>query len=310
MVSDQRVISQFLEMLGAERGAAENTLAAYSRDLAHLSENTSSGLLDIDRDQIRGYLSLVRKQGLSARTQARKLSTIRQFYKFLYAEGIRQDNPVVGIDSPRAGQSLPRLLSEKQVSQLLAVAQRHADEKADLKNLRCLALIEILYATGLRVTELVSLPLVSVQSGAPYIYVRGKGGKERLVPLSKRAIRAMEGYIDAMTSQNSGPDSGPNSGQPGKWLFPSRGTKGHLTRHHFARILKQLAGEAGIPPGAISPHVVRHAFATHLLAHGADLRAVQKMLGHSDITTTQIYTHVLEERLKLLVQQKHPLSKG
>ncbi len=310
MASDQRAISQFLEMLGAERGAAENTLAAYSRDLAHLSENTPSGLLDIDRDQIRTYLSLVRKHGLSARTQARKLSTIRQFYKFLYAEGIRQDNPVVGIDSPRAGQSLPRLLSEKQVSRLLEVAQRHADEKPDLKNLRCLALIEILYATGLRVTELVSLPLISVQSGAPYIYVRGKGGKERLVPLSKRAIRAMQGYIDAMTSENSGPDSRPKSGQPGKWLFPSRGTKGHLTRQQFARILKQLAGEAGIPPGAISPHVVRHAFATHLLAHGADLRAVQKMLGHSDITTTQIYTHVLEERLKLLVQQKHPLSKG
>lgn len=306
MVSDGRRINQFLEMLGAERGAAENTLAAYARDLSHLSENTTGRLQDITRDQVRIYLAILQKAGLSARTQARKLSTIRQFYKFLYAEGIRNDNPVTGIDSPRAGRPLPRLLSEQQVSRLLEVAQGQAQgqagEKPNLKTLRSHALIEILYATGLRVTELVSLPLISVQSGEPYIYVRGKGDKERLVPLNRRAIRAIEAYISVMTSQNSG--------QQGKWLFPSRGAKGHLTRHRFAQILKQLAGEAGISPKSISPHVVRHAFATHLLAHGADLRAVQKMLGHSDITTTQIYTHVLEERLKLLVQQKHPLSKG
>ncbi|NOZ41881.1 MAG: site-specific tyrosine recombinase XerD [Alphaproteobacteria bacterium] len=306
MVSDQQLINQFLEMLGAERGAAENTLVSYGRDLAHLLENTPVSLLDINRDHLRNYLVTVQKRGLSARTQARKLSTMRQFYKFLYAEGLRTDNPVTGIDSPRPGRPLPGVLSEKQVARLLATARDQAEEKADIKSLRCHAMVQILYATGLRVTELVSLPLAAVQSGEPYIYVRGKGNKERLVPLNENAIRALAVYIGAMASQSVGG----HSAAARKWLFPSRGATGHLTRHHVARILKQLAGESAILPDHISPHMLRHAFATHLLAHGADLRAVQKMLGHSDITTTQIYTHVLEERLKTLVQQKHPLSKG
>lgn len=300
MASDRLLINQFLEMLGAERAASQNTIESYNRDLNHLLENTGSSLLNIDREHIRAYLVILQKQALAPRTQARKLSTLRQFYKFLYAEGLRGDNPVLGIDSPRAGQSLPKLLSEKQVSKLLETAQNQADQKADLKSRRLHALIELLYATGLRVTELVSLPMVAVQSGQPYIYVRGKGNKERLVPMNERAMGALATYIDAMM---------PLAKKQEKWLFPSRGAKGHLTRHRFAQLLKKLGVDAGILPGQLSPHVVRHAFATHLLAHGADLRAVQKMLGHSDISTTQIYTHVLEERLKSLVQKKHPLSK-
>ncbi|PCI52024.1 MAG: tyrosine recombinase [Alphaproteobacteria bacterium] len=300
MASDRILISRFLEMLGAERGAAQNTLEAYERDLDHLSENNRIGLKDITRDQVRAYLGRLQVQDMSPRTQARKLSSIRQFYKFLYAEGIRDDNPVLGIDSPRIGQSLPKLLSESQVSKLLDMAQSQAEQKADVKSLRLHALIELLYATGLRVTELVSLPRAAVQSGQPYIYVRGKGGKERLVPMNARAIRALAAYGVAMK---------PFFKTGEKWLFPSRGVSGHLTRHRFAQLLKQLGARAGILPRQLSPHVLRHAFATHLLAHGADLRAVQKMLGHSDINTTQIYTHVLEERLKGLVQKKHPLSK-
>ncbi len=297
MDSDRILISQFLEMLGAERGASQNTLESYGRDLTHLSENNNISLKDITRDQVRDYLSILKAQDMAPRTQARKLSTLRQFYKFLYAEGIRDDNPVLGIDSPRLGATLPKLLSEKQVSKLLEIAHSRAEQKGDIKSLRLHALIELLYATGLRVTELVSLPRAALQSGQPYIYVRGKGDKERLVPMNVRAIRAVEAYGDALSQKG------------GKWLFPSRGAKGHLTRHRFAQLLKQLGTDAGILPSQLSPHVLRHAFATHLLAHGADLRAVQKMLGHSDISTTQIYTHVLEERLKLLVEKKHPLSK-
>jgi len=308
MVSDPILINQFLEMLGAERGASNNTLESYARDLDQLSQNSPAPLNDISRDEVRAYLSLLQKTGLAARTQARKLSSLRQFFKFLYGEGLRGDNPALGIDSPRIGQSLPKLLSEDQVSKLLKLVEaraqnKRAQNKSDIKSLRLHALIELLYATGLRVTELVSLPLGAVRSGQPYIFVRGKGNKERLVPMNDRAIKALEAYIEAMTSLS--PDSSSN-----KWLFPSRGAKGHLTRHRFAQLLKKIGAEAGILPSQLSPHVLRHAFATHLLSRGADLRAVQKMLGHSDITTTQIYTHVLEERLKSLVQQKHPLSKA
>lgn len=302
MASEHRLISQFLEMLGAERGAAQNTLESYERDLNQLSEYSDVSLKDITRAQLRAYLVKLQSRAMAARTQARKLSTIRQFYKFLYAEGIRDDNPSLGIDSPKLGQTLPKLLSESQVSRLLECAQNQAqnqtEQSQDLKSLRLHALIEMLYATGLRVSELVSLPLMAVRSGQPYIYVRGKGDKERLVPMNGRAIRAVETYMAALGQKD------------GKWLFPSRGAKGHLTRHRFAQLLKQLGATAGISPDQISPHVLRHAFATHLLSHGADLRAVQKMLGHSDISTTQIYTHVLDERLKSLVQQKHPLSKA
>lgn len=310
MVSDRTLISQFLEMLGAERGAAQNTLESYQRDLDRLSDHNSVPLKDLNRDHLRAYLAELQASGLAPRTQARKLSTMRQFYKFLYAEGIRDDNPVLGLDSPRLGKTLPKLLSEEQVSRLLEVAERQAQQKGSLKSFRLHALIELLYATGLRVTELVSLPRVAIQSGQPYIYVRGKGDKERLVPMNGRAIRALDTYRTALDHGEDGPGDKTGSKSQNKWLFPSRGAKGHLTRHRFAQLLKQLGADAGILPSQLSPHVLRHAFATHLLSHGADLRAVQKMLGHSDISTTQIYTHVLTERLKMLVQQKHPLSKA
>lgn len=302
MVSDTQVIRLFLEMLSAERGASDNTLENYSRDLDHLSAECPQPLSDLDRDQLRAYLKALAEAGLAASTQARKLSTVRQFYKFLYAEGLRGDNPTLGIDSPQVGKSLPKLLSEDQVSALLTEARAQAEAKADMKSLRLHALIELLYAAGLRVSELVSLPRAAVQSGQPYIYVRGKGDKERLVPVNARSLRAIEVYLDAMAVQK------PKENSSSKWLFPSRGAKGHLTRHRFAQLLKELGARSGILPSQLSPHVLRHAFATHLLSHGADLRAVQKMLGHADITTTQIYTHVLEERLKNLVHSKHPLS--
>ncbi|MCF8473506.1 MAG: site-specific tyrosine recombinase XerD [Emcibacter sp.] len=304
MASDQKLINQFLDMLGAERGASSNTLQSYAHDLTQLSENSVCGLSQINKEQIRDYLTVLERNELAPRTQARKLSTLRQFFKFLYAEGIRDDNPLLGVDSPKVGQSLPKLLSEQQVDSLLERAKKHAEEKKDMKSLRLHALIELLYASGLRVTELVSLPFAAVVSGKPYIYVKGKGGKERIVPVNERAIRSLNNYIDSMTSKSE------KDNIPRKWLFPSRGAKGHVTRHRLAQMLKELGAELGILPSQLSPHVLRHAFATHLLSHGADLRAVQKMLGHSDISTTQIYTHVLEERLKSLVYQKHPLSKS
>jgi len=313
MVSDQIRINQFLEMLGAERGASKNTLESYARDLNHLSENTPVHLGDITRDHVRAYLALLQKNDLAPRTQARKLSSLRQFFRFSYGEGLRPDNPMLGIDSPKTGQSLPKLLSEDQVNKLLKQVEKQLEKKPGLKSLRLRALIEVLYATGLRVTELVSLPLAAVRSGQPYIFVRGKGGKERLVPMNDRAIRALRAYIAAMRpvpGKDKTSKTNNKTNKKSKWLFPSRGVKGHLTRHRFAQLLKEIGGEAGILPSQLSPHVLRHAFATHLLSHGADLRAVQKMLGHSDITTTQIYTHILEERLKLLVQKKHPLSKA
>lgn len=310
MASDHILITQFLEMLEAERGASKNTIESYARDLNHLSENTTASLGDITRDHIRRYLGVLEKGGLSPRTQARKLSTLRQFYKFLYGEGLRDNNPTLSIDSPAIGHSLPKLLSEKQVSAMLDYAQAQAAEKEDLKSLRLHALVELLYATGLRVTELVSLSKVAVTSGQPYIYVRGKGDKERLVPLNMRAMEAVDRYLTLLLEADLKANLGSSQNKDNVWLFPSRGATGHLTRHRFAQLLKDLGVKVGILPSHISPHVVRHAFATHLLANGADLRAVQKMLGHSDISTTQIYTHVLEERLKSLVQQKHPLSKA
>tara|TARA_R110002073_G_scaffold297948_4_gene464411 strand:- start:4348 stop:5280 length:933 start_codon:yes stop_codon:yes gene_type:complete len=302
MASDRTLITLFLDMLGAERGASVNTLENYDRDLTHLSEYSNIALQDLDRDCVRDYLKHFAARGLAPSTQARKLSAMRQFYKFLYADGLRGDNPTLGIDSPQIGRSLPKLLSEQQVDALLMAARDRVEEKADLKSLRLLAMLELLYAAGLRVSELVSLPKSAVQGGQPYIYVRGKGDKERLVPVNDRSLRALEAYVDHMKTPTDTPEKG------SIWLFPSRGAKGHLTRHRFAQLLKELGAEVGLLPSQLSPHVLRHAFATHLLSHGADLRAVQKMLGHSDITTTQIYTHVLEERLKSLVQSKHPLA--
>lgn len=306
-MNDQNLIELFLEMILTERAASLNTLESYRKDLDLFLEMTSSDLLNSTPNDIRSYLKHMEKQGFKASTASRKLSCLRQFYKFLYAEGMRKDNPTLDFDSPKTGQTLPKLLSETEVNLLLDKANDKAKKSKHVKDLRLCALLELLYATGLRVSELVSLPLTAFRSGEPYIYVLGKGNKERLVPLSQRAIEAVDDYIKAvkLAKDSKGKNKFPTIQ---KWLFPSRGKLGYLTRHRFSQLLKELGTSVGILPSRLSPHVVRHAFATHLLSNGADLRAVQKMLGHSDISTTQIYTHVLEERLKSLVQSKHPLA--
>lgn len=309
---DQILIDRFLEMILTERAASINTIESYRSDLeqfiASVPRISHDILINATKDDLRKYLAILEKSNFAASTASRKLSCLRQFYKFLFAEGIKADNPSVDLESPRIGRSLPKLLTEDQVTRLLGVAQEDAKCSNRLEDIRLWALLELLYATGLRVSELVSLPMAVFRSGEPYIYVRGKGDKERLVPLSERALVAVSSYIDVMTSAKDSKGKLKFS-RGNKWLFPSRGKHGHLTRHRFAQLLKTLGAKVGLSPASLSPHVVRHAFATHLLANGADLRAVQKLLGHSDISTTQIYTHVLEERLKSLVQSKHPLVK-
>ena len=294
MATDQRAREAFFEMMVAERGAAANTVSAYQRDLDDLAmflarrgQNTSGASIE----DLRAYLAALQRKGASARTAARRLSALRQFYQFLYSEGERGDDPTATLEAPRASRSLPKVLSEAETDALLEAA-RGGQTAQDM---RTLALIELLYATGLRVSELISLPHRALRDDTPFIIVRGKGGRERLVPVGEQAARAARAWIAVQDG-------------PSPWLFPSHGASGHLTRQAVGKILKQLALDAGIEPARVSPHVLRHAFASHLLAHGADLRSVQKMLGHADISTTQIYTHVLEERLKAAVLEHHPLA--
>ncbi len=291
-------------MLSAERGAAANTLAAYGRDLADFAaaiEAHGTTILGANADHIRAYMTHLSDVRMAASTAARRLSAIRQLYRFLLAENLRTDDPTGTLESPKQGQRLPSVLSEADVEGLLASTQARA-RKGNAKGLRLVALMEILYATGLRVSELVSLPLNAALGDPRFLMVRGKGGRERLVPLSEPARKALAAYLE-VRSQN--PDA-----EKSRWLFPSRGQLGHLTRHRFAQILKQLAVDAGLDRAVVSPHALRHAFASHLLAHGADLRAVQQMLGHADISTTQIYTHVLEARKQALVRIHHPLTQN
>lgn len=251
--------------------------------------------MEADADFIREYLRVLAGSGASPRTGARRLSALRQFFRFLYGEGVRNDDPTAVVDSPRSTWTLPNYLSEDEVRRILAAAGR----RKDTAGLRLKALMEILYATGLRVSELVGLPRSAVSRDGRMLLVRGKGGRERIVPLTVVAKEALDAYVSS-----EGPlghkDDGP-------WLFPSRSRLGHLTRVRFGQLLKQLATEAGIPGARVSPHVLRHSFASHLLAHGADLRSLQQMLGHADIGTTQIYTHILDARLRALVQEAHPL---
>jgi integrase/recombinase XerD len=302
-----RPIERFLEMLAAERGASRNTIAAYGHDLAAIAgflEPRGVALSRAGTDDVRAFLSAEAQAGASPRTAARRLSTLRQFFRFLFAEGDRHDDPTLGINPPRRGRPLPKYLSEEEVSQLLtAGAQDQSPEGR-----RMTALLEVLYAAGLRVSELVGLPLSGLARDKRVLIVRGKGGKERLVPLTQAAIVALECYLpvrDRFLATARGrrwPAASP-------WLFPSRGRQGHLTRVRFGQLLKALAVDAGLDPGRVSPHVLRHSFASHLLAHGADLRSVQQMRGHADISTTQIYTHVLEDRLRNLVTSAHPLAR-
>src|SRR4051812_47415092 len=312
--SDERLIDLYLDMLAAERGAAANTLEAYRRDL----EDFSSDLADRGRaiapaaaEDIRGYLGRLSDRGFSAASVARRLSAIRQLYRFLYAESIRKDDPAAAIEGPKRGRPLPKVLSIGHVDQLLATAREGIEDAARpigerLRAARLNCLLEVLYATGLRVSELVSLPASASRRDERMLIVRGKGNKERLVPLNESAKRAMRDYM--ALREDAEADKTKGSLKTSKWLFPSFGESGHLTRQHFARDLKALAAEAGLKPKQISPHVLRHAFASHLLQNGADLRSVQTLLGHADISTTQIYTHVLEERLKSLVRDLHPLG--
>lgn len=303
---DSRLIERFLEMMSAERGAALNTLAAYERDLGGYAAFLGSQGADLRTarpEHIRNYLASLVSEGLTSSSSARKLSALRQFHNFLYGEGIVKENPATAIDAPRLKRPLPKVMTEEDVTRLLATASERIDRlegKVLLKAFRLHCLLELLYATGLRVSELVALKKQAVAKSAQFIMVKGKGGRERLVPVSRKAAEAASAYL-AARAQASDAD--------GPWLFPSHGAGGHLTRQHFALELKSLAAEAGLAPEQVSPHVLRHAFASHLLAGGADLRAVQQMLGHADIATTQIYTHVQTDRLKTAVLTHHPLAK-
>lgn len=295
-------IEAFLEMMSAERGAAENTLSSYRRDLEDASAGIGGGLAAATSADIRAYLDDIAARGFAATSQARKLSAIRQFFKFLYAEGLRGDDPTGTLDSPKKGRPLPKTMSEADTGRLLdRAAQEASMHGADrLAALRLHALVEVLYATGLRVSELVGLPVTVAQRDDRFFMVRGKGNKERMVPLSAKARTAMRTWLAARAAVPALADS--------PFLFPAAADSGYLSRQVFARELKGLGARAGIAAAKISPHVLRHAFASHLLQNGADLRAVQQLLGHADISTTQIYTHVLEERLVRLVNDHHPLA--
>ncbi|TPL43142.1 site-specific tyrosine recombinase XerD [Mesorhizobium sp. B2-4-6] len=297
-------IEAFLEMMSAERGAAENTLSSYRRDLEDASEAIGGGLAGAGPADIRAYLDDIAARGFAPTSQARKLSAIRQFFKFLYAEGLRGDDPTGTLDSPRKGRPLPKTMSEAETGRLLDRAALEAGKSGSdgdgLAALRLHALVEVLYATGLRVSELVGLPVTVALRDDRFFMVRGKGDKERMVPLSTKARTAMRAWLAARAERPAFAES--------PFLFPASSDSGHLSRQVFARDLKGLAARSGITAAKISPHVLRHAFASHLLQNGADLRAVQQLLGHADISTTQIYTHVLEERLVRLVNDHHPLA--
>ena len=301
-------VESFLEMMSAERGAATNTLQSSERDLedarSFLNER-GVRLSEAVPDDLRAYLGHLAKQGFAASSQARRLSALRQFFKFLYGEGLRGDDPTGILDAPKKGRSLPKTLSVDDVTRLIARAETEAMEPGGnlLLKRRLHVLVELLYATGLRVSELVSLPASVLAQTGRFLVVKGKGNKERMVPLSRAAVSALETYGEALAA-----DIGDDPAA-GDFLFPAQSKEGYLPRQVFARDLKALAGRAGIRASTLSPHVLRHAFASHLLQNGADLRAVQELLGHSDISTTQIYTHVLEERLHQLVQTHHPLAK-
>jgi len=299
-----RHVENFLHMMSAERDAAANTLESYGRDLDDFARFLSSRRRrpeDAGSLHIRAYLKALSGAGLASSTIARRLSALRRFFRFLYSERVRGDDPSSSLDSPRQGRVLPKCLTEEEVDQLLEAAQC----RTGAEGVRLVALLEILYATGLRVSELVGLPLESMSRDQGYLIVRGKGQKERMVPLSDPARDAISMYKKVRTAFIP---KGRTQGTPESWMFPSRGKGGHLTRARFAQLLKELAVDAGIDRRRVSPHVLRHSFASHLLAHGADLRSIQQMLGHTDISTTQIYTHVLDERLKSLVNDAHPLA--
>src|ERR1700676_115288 len=311
--SDAKLINLFLDMPAAEQGAAPNTLDAYRRDLTDFSEflaRTGKAFASVETQALRDYLADLDARGFKSSSVARRLSAMRHLFRFLLHERIRSDDPAAILSGPKRGRGLPKVLSISDVDRLLVRAKALADAPEAsapqrLRALRMYCLLEVLYATGLRVSELVTLPLAASRRDARMIVVRGKGNKERLVPLNEASRQAMADYLAAIEALK--PEKKKNAAAS-KWLFPSFGESGHLTRQHFARDLKELAAAAGLAPRLVSPHVLRHAFASHLLHNGADLRIVQTLLGHTDISTTQIYTHVVEERLKSLVRDLHPLA--
>ncbi len=303
----QRLIGRFLEMMSAERGAARNSILAYGRDLEDYAAFLTARAKDIklaDSDDVRGYMGDLEVRGMARSSTARKLSAVKQFHMFLQGEGLALQNPANIVEGPKRHMVLPKIMVDHDVEKLLAASAEaviSAKPAARFKAMRLQCLIELLAATGLRVSELVELKLAAVQSERDFLTIKGKGGRERMVPVSKRAQAVLRDYVDVLKS---------HADVQSVWLFPSRGESGALTRQHFALELKALARRAGLDAAQISPHVLRHAFASGLLAHGADLRAVQQMLGHADISTTQIYTHVQTEQLISTVENHHPLAKA
>ncbi|MGR3451549.1 MAG: site-specific tyrosine recombinase XerD [Paracoccus sp. (in: a-proteobacteria)] len=309
-MSDHHAISAFLDAQAAEAGAARNTLLAYGRDLRDLSDWLSArGLVlsGLTRDQVEDYLAFCDAQGLSRATRARRLSAIRQFTRFALEEGWRDDDPAIRISGPGRNQRLPKTLTRSEIDALLAAAPAVGRTAQDRARNTCL--IEMLYATGMRVSELVTLPVAGCRGDPAVLVVRGKGGKDRLVPLGQPARAALRTWLDLR-------DAAPQgsvlhrllAGRGGRWLFPAPGAAGHLPRQSFSRLLQQMAVTAGLDPTRVTPHVIRHAFATHLLEGGADLRSIQMLLGHADLGTTEIYTHVLDQRMRDLVLNHHPLA--
>jgi integrase/recombinase XerD len=311
--SDAKLIGLFIDMLAAEQGAGANTLDAYRRDLEDFSEflgPAGQSFATAETQVLRDYLADLDGRGFKSSSVARRLSAMRHLFRFLLNERVRGDDPAAILSGPKRGRGLPKVLSISDVDRLLVRAKElsaapEASATQRLRAMRLYCLLEVLYATGLRVSELVALPLAASRRDIRMIVVRGKGNKERLVPLNEASRQAMADYLAATEAQKP---AGKKAAPASKWLFPSFGESGHLTRQHFARDLKELAAAAGLAPRLVSPHVLRHAFASHLLHNGADLRIVQTLLGHTDISTTQIYTHVVEERLKSLVRDLHPLA--
>ncbi|MFL5218714.1 MAG: site-specific tyrosine recombinase XerD [Microvirga sp.] len=308
-MSGGRFVALFLDMLAAERGAAANTLSAYRRDLEDYAAFLAARRIDaaeVEPAAVRAYVASLEQRGLKASSTARRLSAVRQFHKFLYVEGYAAADPTATATAPKRARSLPKVLSVAEVDRLLAAARdlgeaQDAPAAARLRAQRMHCLLELLYASGLRVSELVALPRAAARTRERFLIVKGKGGRERLVPLTETARDAAKAYAGAL--EKAGKGAGP-------WLFPADSEAGHLTRQAFARDLKAVAGAAGLRADKVSPHVLRHAFASHLLQNGADLRVVQELLGHADIATTQIYTHVLDERLKSMVRDLHPLGRA
>lgn len=302
----RRWIAAFLEAAAGEQGAARNTVQSYGRDLADFGgwlDRRALSPATVTQDGIEDYLIGLEAEGLAPSTRARRLSAIRQFFRFVHDEGWRPDHPAIRIAGPGRGRRLPRTLSQAEVTALLDTAAATGDSPAEQARNRCL--MELLYATGLRVSELVSLPVAAVRGDPRLILVRGKGGKDRMVPLSDPARAALAAWL---AHRDAADDARPRGTPPSRALFPARGATGHLTRQAFHGLLKTFALRAGLDPARVSPHVLRHAFATHLLEGGADLRVIQTLLGHADLSTTEIYTHVLEARLRELVLTHHPLA--